>query len=298
MSFENLSGQMLGSYELRELLGQGGMGAVYRAVQANLKRDVAVKILPVMLAQQSGYLERFNREAEIAAALQHPHIVPIIDYGMQRGISYVVMRLLTGGSLAQRLNQRIGDREPLPSLGEVAQMLNQLASALDYAHEQGVIHRDIKTSNIMFDNQGNAYVVDFGIAKLQGASQNLTSTGVTLGTTAYMPPEQWRSEILTPAADQYAMGIVLYILLTGRIPYESDTPGGLMYKHFNEMPVPPQQFRTDLPANVANVINRALAKKPEDRYPNMRAFAQDFQRAIAMQKMLARFSKIKTTLTL
>ncbi len=281
MSFENLSGQMLGPYELRELLGQGGMGAVYRAMQANLKRDVAIKILPISLAQQSGYLERFNREAEIAAALQHPHIVPIIDYGMQRGISYVVMRYLSGGSLSQRINQRLSDNGLLPSLGEAAHMLIQLASALDYAHDQGVIHRDIKTSNIMFDNQGNAYVVDFGIAKLQGANQNLTSTGVTLGTSAYMPPEQWQSKPLTPAADQYATAIVIYILLTGRVPYESDTPGGLMYKHFNEMPVPPQQFRADVPAGVGDVINHALAKRPEDRYPSMTAFANAFQTAIA-----------------
>jgi serine/threonine-protein kinase len=276
-----LIGTRVGRYRITGLIGTGGMGAVYRAVQANLKMDVAVKVLPNSLAQQAGYLERFNREAQIAAALQHPHIVPTFDYGMQRGISYVVMRLLTGGNLAQRINERLSENLPLPSAGEASHMLNQLASALDYAHAQGVIHRDIKTSNIMFDNQGNAYVVDFGIAKLQGANQNLTNTGMTVGTSTYMSPEQWRSEPLTAAADQYAVAVVMYIVLTGRYPYQSDTAHGLMYKHFNEMPTPAQQFRAGLPDAVGEVINQALAKKPEDRFPNVMAFAQAFQKAIS-----------------
>ncbi|HRF95377.1 MAG TPA: serine/threonine-protein kinase, partial [Aggregatilineales bacterium] len=177
MGSDNLKGQMLGQYELRELLGVGGMGSVYRGFQTALKREVAVKVLPSTLAQQPGYIERFTREAETSAALEHPHIVPIVDYGTQRGISYVVMRLLTGGTLAERINQAQADKRGLPSLGETAKLLRELASALDYAHNRGVIHRDIKTSNVMFDNQGNSYLVDFGIAKLMNATNKLTGTG-------------------------------------------------------------------------------------------------------------------------
>src|SRR5688572_2403827 len=144
MSVENLVGQQLAQYELRELLGAGGMGAVYRAYQTNLKREVAVKTLLVALAEQTDYVERFNREAEISASLEHAHIVPVHDYGIERNIAYVVMRLLTGGSLAQRLQSSHDEGRALPSLDETADLLRQLASALDYAHSRGVIHRDIK----------------------------------------------------------------------------------------------------------------------------------------------------------
>ncbi|MCD4686658.1 MAG: serine/threonine protein kinase, partial [Anaerolineae bacterium] len=206
MGLSNLTGQTLGEYELAELIGAGGMGAVYRAYQRKLERAVAVKILSTALASQSGYVERFQREARTSAALEHTNIVPVYDYGVQRELSYVVMRLLTGGSLSERMQRREDLGQPLPSLPEIADLLRQIASALDYAHSQHVIHRDIKPSNIMFDNQGSAYLVDFGIAKLTEASSVLTGTGTTMGTPAYMPPEQWRSETLTPAADQYALG--------------------------------------------------------------------------------------------
>jgi serine/threonine protein kinase len=166
MSVDNLSGQTFGQYELKELLGAGGMGAVYRAYQKTLKREVAVKIISTALSQEPGYRERFFREAETAAALEDPHIIPIHDFGTQGAISYLVMRLLTGGSLAEHLKQR----STLPSLGEVAKLLGQLASALDYAHAQGVIHRDIKPSNIMFDNQSTVFVVGFGAVNLAQAT--------------------------------------------------------------------------------------------------------------------------------
>jgi serine/threonine-protein kinase len=173
MGVQNLTGQTLGQYELRELLGAGGMGAVYRAYQPSLQRTVAIKVLKPELTSDPGYIERFTREARTSAALEHPNIIPIIDYGTQQDISYLVMRLLTGGSLSERVAQRAGTEHPLPSLGEIADLLRQVGSALDYAHNQGVIHRDIKPSNIMFDNHGNAYVVDFGIAKLLEATATL-----------------------------------------------------------------------------------------------------------------------------
>jgi serine/threonine protein kinase len=281
MTFQDLTGQTLGQYELRELLGVGGMGAVYRGYQRTLERAVAVKVLSTALASEAGYIERFYREAKTAAALEHPHIVPVHDYGIQRDISYVVMRLLTGGTLAERMQCRADTGKALPSAGEVATLLNQLASALDYAHSQGVIHRDIKPSNIMFDNHGSAYLVDFGIAKLLGATSALTGTGTTMGTPAFMPPEQWRSEELTPSADQYALGVTIYTLLAGHTPYEASTPFGLMHKHLNEMPTPVHAGRPDVPEEITLVLERALAKKPGDRFPTVTAFAQAFESAIA-----------------
>jgi serine/threonine-protein kinase len=278
MSIDNLSGQTFGQYELRDRLGAGGMGAVYRAYQKNLKREVAVKVISITLSQQSGYVERFLREAETSARLENAHIIPIYDFGTQGPLSYIVMRMLTGGSLTDRLQQR---PDSTPSLGEIASLLGQLANALDYAHSQGVIHRDIKPSNVMFDHNGTAFVVDFGVAYLAQATTALTGTGTTLGTPLYMPPEQWRNENLSAASDQYALAVMTYQLVTGRVPFIANTPFALMHLHLNEMPTPPQVARANVPEAVALVLQRALAKKPEDRFPNVTAFAQAFQRAIA-----------------
>jgi Tol biopolymer transport system component/predicted Ser/Thr protein kinase len=277
MTLQDLSGQSFGQYELRELLGLGGMGAVYRAYQASLRREVAIKILPVSLAADPDYVERFHREAETAAGLEHPHIVPVYDYGVERGTTYIVMRLLTGGTLTERMAQRDNEKRPLPSLGEVALLLSQLAGAFDYAHSRGIVHRDIKPSNIMFDNQGNAFVVDFGIAKLLSATSALTGTGVMLGTPLYMAPEQWRAQQPTAATDQYALGVTIYQLLTGHVPFEAPTPFGLMHKHLNEIPTAPHTMRPDLPEAVTITLQRALAKDPADRFPTVTAFAQTFE---------------------
>ncbi|MCL4252604.1 MAG: serine/threonine protein kinase [Anaerolineae bacterium] len=284
MASDNLTGQLLGQYELRELLGVGGMGSVYRGFQTALKREVAIKVLPSTLAQQTGYMERFTREAETAAALEHPHIVPIVDYGTQRGISYVVMRLLTGGTLADRISHTQAEGRGLPSLGETAKLLRELGSALDYAHNRGVIHRDIKTSNVMFDNQGNAYLVDFGIAKLMHATNKLTGTGVAVGTPTYMAPEQWAGEEVFPATDQYSLAVLAYITVTGREPFEASTPFQLLNKHLHEMPTPLTVIRGDLPPALDLVLARALAKDPKARFQSCTAFAQAFESAIEGNK--------------
>ncbi len=281
MNVQNLAGQMLGQYELLDVLGFGGMGVAYRARQKALERDVAVKVLTPALASEAGYIERFYREAKTAASLEHAHIVPVYDYGVQGDISYVVMRLLTGGSLEQRMSSETSDKPRLPSLGEVVQLLKQLASALDYAHKRGVIHRDIKPGNIMFDDLGTAYIGDFGIAKLLESTTAFTASNTPIGTPVYMPPEQWRSEDLTPAADQYALAITIYQLITGHLPFEATTPYGMLHKHLNEDPIPPQEFRSDIPDEARDVLERALAKKPAERWPSVTAFADAFAEAVA-----------------
>ncbi|MCC6567244.1 MAG: protein kinase, partial [Chloroflexi bacterium] len=276
----NLAGQTLGKYELRDLLGEGGMGAVYRAYDHSLNRQVAVKV--ISLAKNDPELQaRFIREAQTAAALEHSHIVRVYDYGIDREISYVVMQHLTGGSLSERIKQAVRQGRPLASLSEVSLLLDQLASALDYAHAQGVIHRDIKPQNVMFNNQGQAFIVDFGIAKLISGSTNLTHSGMAMGTPSYMPPEQWASKELTPAADQYALGIMTYQLLSGRLPFEAETPLQVMYKHMNDQPTPISTFRPDIPPALLLVIDRALSKDYHQRFPNCTQFAQAFGAAVS-----------------
>jgi len=280
MSNDNLAGRSLGQYQLHQLLGVGGMGAVYKAYQITLKREVAVKVLPPQFSQQQGYIERFTREAETAASLEHPNIVPVFDYGTQQGISFVVMRLLTGGTLSERIGEAKNSGRSLPSLGETIKLLKELASALDYAHHRGVIHRDIKTSNVMFDNQGNSYLVDFGIAKLIGANNRLTGTGVAMGTPSYMAPEQWRGGDIYPSTDQYALGVLAYIMVTGREPFEAQTPYELLNKHMHEQPTPMLNVRAGLPPMLNMVVGKALSKDPQGRFPTCTAFAQAFESAI------------------
>lgn len=280
MKIDNLVGQTFGSYQLRELLGEGAMGAVYRAVQLTLEREVAVKVLRTDLAEQPDYLARFTREAKIVAALDHPNIVTIHDYGAQDNHSYVAMQFVRGGTLAQRINHRADVRGPLPSLGETASVLRQLALALDHAHAKHIVHRDIKPSNIMFTEQGTPILVDFGIARLLDATSELTQEHQTFGTPHYMPPEQWRAEELTPETDQYALAVVIYGLVTGQPPFDAPTPHALMYKHFEEDPPAVNELRASLPVDLTGVLRRALSKRPDDRFETVELFARAFEKAI------------------
>jgi serine/threonine protein kinase len=276
MSFtlRQLTGESIGQYDLKELYGTGGMGAVYRAHQRNLERDVAFKVMSLAYAMQSEFVERFYREAKLAASLEHPHIVPIYDYGAMEEWQYVVMRLLTGGSLAERIDQMKG--QP-PSIEETSSLLTQLAGALDYAHSRNIVHRDIKSNNIMFDSHGTAYVVDFGIAKLiQDTSTRLTADGMTVGTPTHMAPELWTGDDASAASDQYALGIVVYELLTGRVPFNATSPFALMNRHVQETPESVQKYAPHLHGEFDSVLWRALAKDKDERYPSVGAFARDF----------------------
>jgi tRNA A-37 threonylcarbamoyl transferase component Bud32/uncharacterized integral membrane protein len=278
MATDNLTGQTLGQYQLKRLIGSGGMGAVYEANQTALNRLVAVKILSRNTIADPAAEQRFLREAQATAILEHPNIIPIYDFGVENSLTYVVMRLLNGSSLYERLHT---PNAILPSLKEIAWLLEQIASGLDYAHQRGIIHRDIKPSNIMFDDRGTPYIVDFGIVRLMNeVAQSLTASGFALGTPSYMAPEMWRGETVTPAIDQYALGVVTYELLTGQTPFQAETPFALMIKHATDRAEPPQTFRPNLPAEAAAAVERALAKNVADRFPTVLAFARAFAEAV------------------
>src|SRR6266851_7595428 len=283
MSVQPLAGYLLGQYQVQELLGAGSMGAVYRGYQLNLKREVAIKILATGFAAQAEYRERFTREAEIVARLEHAHIVPIYDFGIQDTMPYIVMRLLSGGTLYARMEQQLVREKRLASIVEVCTLLKQLASALSYAHSQGIVHRDVKLSNVMFDNQGVSYLTDFGLAKMADASHALSGSNAISGTPSYMAPEQWRSERVGPATDQYALAVLTYTYLTGRLPFEAPTPHGLMYKHLSELPIPPHQLHEAIPRATSQVLQRALAKNPAHRFNTVTDFAEAFERATSEQ---------------
>jgi serine/threonine-protein kinase len=228
-------------------------------------------------------VRRFHREAETAASLEHPHIVPIYDYGTEREMKYVVMRMLTGGSLAETLDRWIKDKKSPIALSDIALLLRQIAGALDYAHERGVIHRDVKPSNVMFDDYGNAFLVDFGLVKLVNATDSaLTSDGIILGTPAFMAPEQWRDQPLTGAVDQYALAMLIYLLITGEIPFNPNAnPYELMRLHCYAEPTPPNTKRHDVSEAMSKALLRAMAKDPGDRFARVMDFAEAFQAALA-----------------
>ncbi|PJF29128.1 MAG: hypothetical protein CUN52_09955 [Phototrophicales bacterium] len=278
MSQDNLVGQKLGQYEFRDLLGRGGMGAVYHAYDEKMNRDVAIKIILPQWVNDETLLRRFIREAQTCANLDHPSIVKVYDFGKQNDMTYVVMQFLTGGALSDRLKKF---PRGMP-INDVISLMKQIGSALDYAHQKGVIHRDIKPANIMFDVHGQAYVVDFGIAKVAQDVQDytLTKTGIALGTVHYMPPEQWRGDELTAQADQYAFAVMAYQLLCGRLPFDANSQVAIMQKHLNENPVLISQIRRDIPQAVDTVIIRGLAKQPHERYPSCEAFVHALEQAL------------------
>lgn len=276
----NLAGQTIGNYAILELYGKGGMGAVYRAVQHGFEREVAFKVVDFRLGADSQLLERFHREAQLAAKLEHPNIVPMYDFGTLEGgsMGYVTMRLLTGGSLDERRKSTKGHRI---TLHEFAELLEPIASALDYAHSLDVIHRDIKESNILFDTSGVPYIVDFGLAKSLTADSNITQSQSLIGTPTHMSPEQWQGKVLTAATDQYSLGVVAYNLLTGKVPFEADTPFGLMSMHISEQPEPVDELIPDIPAATVAVIERMLAKDPDDRFSTLLEMVTALRASIA-----------------
>jgi len=253
-------GQTIGPYRILNQVGQGGMATVYRAYHSAMDRYVAIKLLPRQLAESPEFTGRFRQEARTIARLEHAHILPVHDYGESDGYTYLVMRYLEAGTLKDRLQQAA---LPLP---EVDRLFTQLADALDYAHAQGIVHRDVKPSNVLLDARLNVFLTDFGIAKLLQGDANFTSTGAMIGTPAYMSPEQALGQPVDQRSDIYSLGVILYEMVTGRVPFEADTPLAVILKHVNA-PLPlPSSVKPGLPANIEKVLLKVLAKDPAERY--------------------------------
>lgn len=271
-------GQRIGTYELQALLGSGGMAVVYRGFDHNLQRPVAVKLLADAIAAQPGIAERFQREARVIARLHHPYIVQVYDYGEADGRAYMVQELLPGPTLDQQLHtwQASGVQ---PTRDEVLSIARHIAEALDAAHAAGILHRDVKPSNIMRNASGALVLTDFGIAKTLREDTNLTQTGMIIGTPNYLSPEQAQGQPLTSASDVYSFGIVLYELLAGQPPFSNPTPMGVLLDHVQTPPPAMQPQRPDLPPAVDAVLQRALAKKPQDRYATAGALASALEQA-------------------
>jgi|GEM_PF-1867380 len=270
----DLIGQTIGQYRILEQIGKGGMATVYKAYQPSLDRYVAVKVLPSYFAHEEGFAERFTREAKAIAKLTHPHILPIHDFGQEGGLSYIVAQYVEAGTLKDMLGQPMAPRQ-------AAEIVGQIAEALDYAHARGIIHRDVKPSNVLMDRGRWVLLTDFGLAKMVEASQALTASGVGVGTPAYMSPEQGQGMKVDARSDVYSLGIVLYEMLTGRVPFEAETPMAVVIKHISH-PLPlPRQINPDIPAEVERVILKALAKKPEDRFANTGEMAAALREAVS-----------------
>lgn len=276
MADQDIIGKHIGQYEVVGQIGQGGMATVYKAFQPSINRYVAIKILPSQYAQDPNFVKRFEHEARAIAALEHPHILPVYDFGTQDGLTYMVMRYVEGGTLSNLMGQ------PMPAK-QVVRLIGAVARALDYAHKQGIVHRDIKPSNILIDKNGEPLLTDFGIAKKliegSGATQ-LTGSGTVLGTPAYMSPEQAKGQPVDGRSDIYSLGVVLYELLTGQQPYQAETPLGVVLKHVSEPLPPPHSVNPDVPAPLEQIVIKAMAKDPNQRYPSLAEMEQALQTAL------------------
>ncbi len=271
---DDLIGQMLGQYEILDEIARGGMATVYRARQGSIGRDVAIKVLPAKFTHDQNFIERFNREVEVIAQLQHPHILPVYDYGEYDGMPYIVMAFITGGTLTDIINDG-----PMPST-DIARMVHQIADALDFAHSKGIVHRDFKPSNVLLDERGNTYLADFGLAKITENSSDITGTMI-VGTPHFMAPEQARAGDITGSVDVYALGVTIYQMLTGHAPYEAPTAAGVMVAHITE-PIPNiHESRPDLPKVVQAVIEQSMAKEANQRYQSSGVLAIDLESALA-----------------
>lgn len=263
-----------GRYEIKSELGRGGMATVFHAYDPSFERDVAIKVLPPAFLHDPQLRVRFEREAKMIASLEHPSIVPVYDFGEEAGQPYIVMRYMAGGSLAERVQQGA------MSLEETEHIISRLAQALDAAHGRGIIHRDLKPANVLFDQYSNAFLSDFGIARLQQQESATLTGSAIVGTPAFMSPEQVQGEkTIDGRSDIYALGVMAFQMLSGQAPYQADTAAKVMLMHLLE-PVPHVlNAKADLPPGCDTVIQKAMAKNPDDRYPTAGEMASDLESA-------------------
>jgi streptogramin lyase len=276
---EGLEGTNVGPYEIKRLLGAGGMGQVYRAHDPRLEREVAMKVLSTALAKEPGYLERFRREARAVAKLNHPNIVPVYDFGEQGDLTYLVMPLISGGTLRDYL----AHRQVLP-LSEAVSIAEQVAGALQYAHERGLVHRDVKPANILMSDEGRALLSDFGIVRLvqkADAAATLTHMGAFVGSPEYAAPEMVVGEAIDHRVDVYALGVLLFQMLTGRLPFTGATAVSLLMMQAQQPPPPPRSLNPAISPAMEAVILKALAKQPAGRYQTMVEFQAALRAASA-----------------
>jgi serine/threonine protein kinase/dienelactone hydrolase len=262
--------ELAGKYKVIEVIGKGGMGIVYKAEDIQLKRKVALKFLPHELTMDKEAKERFILEAQTAAAHSHPNICTIHEINEEEGKSFIAMEFVEGQNLREKI-----DKGPVP-VDEVLDITIQVAHGLDEAHKKGIVHRDIKSANIMVTEKGQAKVMDFGLAKVKGAKL-LTREGTTLGTVAYMSPEQARGEDVDQRTDIWSLGVVLYELLSSQLPFAGDREASILYSVVHEEPKSLKAIKSDIPSEFQKIINRALAKKPEDRYSSVAAMLKDLK---------------------
>ncbi len=288
MNAEALVGTVLGTCTLQQVIGQGGMGAVYLAQQSRPRRQVAVKVLlPATTLKPrhlAAFLERFRRETDAAASLEHPNIMPVYEYGEYDGLAYVVMPYVSGGTLRDVMERYV--TLPLP---KVLNYLEQMAAALDFAHARGVIHRDVKPANILLTLEGRLLLTDFGLVKVisegKGAQARLTGAGAPVGTPDYMSPEQVMGGDVDGRADQYSLGIILYQMVTGTTPFQGETPMQIAAQQLHMQPASPRLLRPDLPIAAEQVILKAMAKRPEGRYRYAQDLTTGFRMALQTHEM-------------
>ena len=276
MAASSLTGKSLGNYRDLVEVGRGGMGVVYRARQPSLNRYVALKVLPSYFAHDEEFVVRFQREGWASAQLLHPNIVHIYDMGQAEGLYYIAMEYLEGQTLAQLIAQE-GRLHP----GRAARIVDQIAQALDHAHQQGVVHRDVKPANIFVGPGDHVTLTDFGIAKAAWETVHLTRTGVLIGSPPYMAPEQVEAGHVDHRTDLYALGAVLYQMLTGQVPFQGTLPHATIHKLIYEAPTPPRQLNPKLTPAIESVLVKALAKQPNDRFQSGRSLSEAYRRALS-----------------
>lgn len=268
-----------GRYKIEAMLGQGGMSAVYKASDPNLKRVVAIKLIHPHLSTDPAFIQRFESEAAAVASLRHPNIVQVYDFNNDNGVYYMVLEFIPGETLQDRMQRLAADNRQL-SLNDILKFSGNISDAVGYAHQRGMVHRDIKPANIMLDVHGQAILMDFGIVKILGGDSH-TSTGAIVGTARYMPPEIIRGEVADVRSDIYSLGVTIFEMLSGRPPFMSDSAMTLMMMHLND-PVPDiRGFRSDAHPQIVEILQKCLEKNRDDRYQSAADLSGDIKRGLA-----------------